>query len=142
VIRAVIDTNVLVSGLLSPSGNEALILLAVHQGLVRPCLSEDILAEYAAVLARPKFVFPPDEIDALVQLLRDWGETVDPAGSTLASPDPGDTKFLQCAGVAGAEFLVTGNRRHYLTPPTGPRASSAPGNCLTTSRSKYERTCS
>jgi len=37
VIRAVIDTNVLVSGLLSPTGNEALILLAIHQGLVHPC---------------------------------------------------------------------------------------------------------
>jgi predicted nucleic acid-binding protein len=42
VIRAVIDTNVLVSGLLSPAGNEALVLLAIHQGLVRPC-SEEIL---------------------------------------------------------------------------------------------------
>lgn len=37
VIRAVIDTNVLVSGLLSPAGDEALILLAIHQGHVRPC---------------------------------------------------------------------------------------------------------
>jgi predicted nucleic acid-binding protein len=36
VIRAVIDTNVLVSGMLSASGNEALIILAVHEGLVRP----------------------------------------------------------------------------------------------------------
>jgi putative PIN family toxin of toxin-antitoxin system len=62
VIRAVIDTNVLVSGLLSPSGNEALILLAIHHGLVRPCCSEDILEEYAAVLARPKFAFPPEDI--------------------------------------------------------------------------------
>ena len=47
VIRAVIDTNVLVSGLLSPAGNEALILLAIHQGLVHPCFSEEILEEYA-----------------------------------------------------------------------------------------------
>jgi putative PIN family toxin of toxin-antitoxin system len=55
VIRAVIDTNVLVSGLLSPAGNEALILLAIDQGPVHPCFSEDILEEYAAVLARAKF---------------------------------------------------------------------------------------
>ena len=44
-IRAVIDTNVLVSGLLSPAGNEALIVLAIHHGFVRPCLSEAIIAE-------------------------------------------------------------------------------------------------
>jgi putative PIN family toxin of toxin-antitoxin system len=55
VIRAVIDTNVLISGLLVPKGNEALILLAVHQGLVRPCFSEAIMREYEGVLARPKF---------------------------------------------------------------------------------------
>ena len=54
VIRAVIDTNVLVSGLLSPAGNEALIVLAVHQGMIRACVSEAILQEYAGVLARPK----------------------------------------------------------------------------------------
>jgi hypothetical protein len=41
VIRAVIHTNVLVSGLLSPAGNEALVLLAIHQGLVRPCSEEN-----------------------------------------------------------------------------------------------------
>ena len=70
VIRAVIDTNVLVSGLLRPSGNEALILLAIHQGLVRPCFSTEILEEYAAVLARPKFSFPADEIAALIEMLR------------------------------------------------------------------------
>jgi putative PIN family toxin of toxin-antitoxin system len=62
VIRAVIDTNVVVSGLLARAGNEALILLAIHQGLVRPCFSEEILEEYAGVLARPKFAFPADEI--------------------------------------------------------------------------------
>ncbi len=42
-IRTVIDTNVLVSGLLSPAGNEALILPAIHQGLVHPCFSRDII---------------------------------------------------------------------------------------------------
>ena len=46
-IRAVIDTNVLVCGLLSPAGQEALILLAIYQGLVHPCFSKEILEEYA-----------------------------------------------------------------------------------------------
>src|SRR5215468_1760543 len=88
VIRAVIDTNVLVSGLLSPSGNEALILLAVHQGLVHPCFSEEILEEYAAVLARPKFAFPPDEIAAVLAILRREGELFHPSASRAASVDP------------------------------------------------------
>jgi hypothetical protein len=64
VTRAVIDTNVLVSGLLSPAGNEALIVLANHQGLIRPCFSEAMMDEYAEVLARPRFGFEPDAIAA------------------------------------------------------------------------------
>ena len=92
-IRAVIDTNVLVSGLLSPAGNEALIVLAIHQGFVRPCLSEPIIAEYAAVLARPKFAFPPEEIEAVLAMLQGTGEIFRPEESPVVSPDPADTKF-------------------------------------------------
>jgi hypothetical protein len=58
----------------SPAGNEALILLASHQGLVHPCFSEDILEEYAAVLARAKFAFPPDEIAAVLAMFHNQGE--------------------------------------------------------------------
>ena len=112
-IRAVIDTNVVVSGLLSPAGNEALILLAIHQGLVRPCVSEDILKEYAGVLARPKFAFPADEIAALLAMFRGRGELIVPKASTAVSVDPDDTKFLQCAETAQADYPVTGNKRHF-----------------------------
>jgi putative PIN family toxin of toxin-antitoxin system len=120
VIRAVIDTNVLVSGLLSPAGNEALILLAIHQGLVRPCFSQDILEEYAAVLARPKFTFPPDEIEAMVAMFRSKGELFVPDVSAATSADPADTKFLQCAQAARADFLVTGNKRDFPNASYGP----------------------
>jgi uncharacterized protein len=113
VIRAVIDTNVVVSGLLVRAGNEALILLAIHQGLVRPCFSEEILDEYAGVLARPKFAFPADEIAALLAMFRGQGELIVPKTVTAVSVDPGDTKFLQCAETAQADYLVTGNRRHF-----------------------------
>jgi putative PIN family toxin of toxin-antitoxin system len=70
VIPAVIDTNVLVSCLLSPADNEALILLAINQSLVHPCFSEDILEECAGMLARPKFAFPPDQIAAVPMMFR------------------------------------------------------------------------
>ena len=112
-IRAVIDTNVVVSGILSPAGNEALILLAIHQGLVRPCFSDEIMNEYAGVLARPKFTFAADEIAALLAMFRSQGELIVPKASTTVSVDPGDTKFLQCAETAQADYLVTGNKRHF-----------------------------
>ena len=114
-IRVVIDTNVLVSGLLSPRGNEALILLAVNQGFVRPCLSTAILKEYTEVLARPKFGFAPDELSAVMGMFRDKGNVVDPAGDVPGLPDPSDAIFILCAAAAQADYLVTGNKRHF--PP-------------------------
>jgi uncharacterized protein len=113
VIQAVIDTNVLVSGLLSPAGNEALILLAVARGMIRPLVSRGIMEEYAEVLARPKFGFAADEISALMTLFRDAGEFVEPHDPTPALPDPEDAKFLACALSGRGEYLVTGNRRHF-----------------------------
>jgi uncharacterized protein len=114
VIRAVIDTNVFVSALISPSGNEAAILLAIHQGLIKPVFSAEILEEYAEVLARPKFGFAPDEIKALIALLRSRGEEVsNPEPLDLALPDPGDEKFVACALSAQAELLVTGDKPHF-----------------------------
>src|SRR5712671_5716756 len=95
---------------LSPRGNEALILLAIHQGLVHPCFSEEILEEYAAVLARPKFSFPPDEIAAVLAMFRSQGELFQPDLSAAVSSDPADTKFLHCAQAAQADYLVTGNK--------------------------------
>jgi putative PIN family toxin of toxin-antitoxin system len=114
VIRAVIDTNVLVSGLLTPNGNEALIILAIHQGFLQPCCSEAMLAEYAAVLARPKFAFTPDEIAALLAMLRAKGTLIPPSGPPApALPDADDGKFLHCAESSQAEYIVTGNKRHF-----------------------------
>ena len=129
-IRAVIDTNVLVSGLLSPAGNEALIVLAIHQGFIRPCLSEPIIAEYAAVLARPKFAFPPEEIEAVLAMLQGKGEIFRPKESPVFSPDPADTKFLHCAQAARADFIVTGNKRDFPDGPYGPTRVVSAGELL------------
>jgi predicted nucleic acid-binding protein len=80
---------------------------------VRPCFSTAVLEEYAEVLARPRFGFPPDEIAAVVAMLRNGGELVVPRGSAPVLPDPSDAKFLHCAETAQAEYLVTGNKRHF-----------------------------
>jgi putative PIN family toxin of toxin-antitoxin system len=81
--------------------------------LVRPCFSEEILDEYAGVLARPKFAFPVDEIASLLAMFRQQGELIVPKASGAVSVDPGDTKFLQCAETAQADYLVTGDKRHF-----------------------------
>jgi putative PIN family toxin of toxin-antitoxin system len=113
VIRAVIDTNVLVSAMISPDGNEALLVMAINQGLVVPCLSLEILQEYSDVLLRPRFGFPAIQIGALLDLLRRRGSLLDPPPMVGISPDPGDDKFVACAAAGKADFLVTGNKRHF-----------------------------
>jgi putative PIN family toxin of toxin-antitoxin system len=113
VIRAVVDTNVLVSAMISSAGNEALLVMAINQGLLTPCFSDEILKEYSGVLCRPRFGFPAEEVDALLNLFRRRGDLLNPAPIVPISPDPGDDKFIACAVEGDADFLVTGNRRHF-----------------------------
>ena len=112
-IRAVIDTNVLVSAMISSAGNEAVLLMAIAQGLVIPCFSAEVLVEYSEVLLRPRFGFPVNEVDALTDMFRSRGQCLDPVEVTRISPDPDDDKFIACAVAARVEFLVTGNKRHF-----------------------------
>jgi putative PIN family toxin of toxin-antitoxin system len=100
-----------------------LILLAIDQGLVHPCFSEDILEEYEAVLGRPKFAFPPDDIAAAIAMLRRQGKLFVPEVSAATSSDPADTKVLQCAAAARADYIVTGKSEIFRPHPMGRRAS-------------------
>ena len=105
------------SALISPFGNEALVLLAVQKEQVTPCLCRAIIDEYAGVLTRPKFNFAQHEIDGLIGLLQARGLLLEPLPAPGASPDPYDEPFIACALAAGAEFLVTGNKRHFPRNP-------------------------
>src|ERR1700719_938369 len=96
-IRAVVDTNVLVSAMISSAGNEALLVMAINQGLVAPCLSLEILDEYRDVLRRPRFSFSINEVTALLDLVRSRGSLHDPVPPVRFSPDPDDDKFIACA---------------------------------------------
>jgi uncharacterized protein len=119
VIRAVIDTNVLVSAMISSAGNEALVIIGIHQGLLVPYFSHEILEEYKDVLLRPRFGFSAEEVDALMGLLQQRGALLDPPSVPHISPDPGDDKFIACAVAAQADYLVTGNKRHFLQMEPG-----------------------
>ena len=63
------------------------------------------------MLARPKFACPADEIAAVFAMFRGQGEFIVPTASGTVLVDPGDTKFLQCAETAQADYLITGNKR-------------------------------
>lgn len=125
-IRAVIDTNVLVSAMISSAGNEALLVMAINQGLVTPFFSPEILEEYSNVLLRPRFAFPAEDVNALLDLLHRRGNLIDPVPMTHTSPDPEDDKFIACALAGKAEFVVTGNKRHFpQAQPAGAKVVNA-----------------
>ncbi len=112
--RTVFDTNVVVSGFLSPAGPPGRIVEWLRNGSVQAVLDDRIMAEYAEVLARPVFRLPVAEVDLVLETIRTrsfWVEavTISPAHN-LADPD--DAPFLECALAAGVP-LVTGNLRHY-----------------------------
>jgi putative PIN family toxin of toxin-antitoxin system len=94
VIKAVYDTNVVVSGLLNPEGIPSLILDLATQGYIRLFLSEEIVKEYEEVLIRPKFGFSRKLVKRLLQKLRTKGKVVKPKTSVKVLKDPADNKFL------------------------------------------------
>jgi putative PIN family toxin of toxin-antitoxin system len=113
-VKVVLDTNVIVSGLIQPLGNPARILTLALAGAVQVCHDKRILAEYAEVLARPRFKFDQKLVrEALTKLEAD-GLGVDATGQReLDLPDPDDEPFLGVALVAQVDYLVTGNLADY-----------------------------
>jgi uncharacterized protein len=79
----------------------------------------EVAGHMRAVLARPKFAFPSDEIAAVLAMFRSQGELVLAEASAATSSDPGDTKFLQCAQAAQADYIVTGNKRDFPAESCG-----------------------
>lgn len=129
-IRLVIDTNILVSALLKPRGNEAAILRIVLAGGATLCLSSPILNEYRTVMARPKFRFNASLVASLLDQIAAIAMMVEPKHRITSSPDDSDNRFLECCEAAGADYLITGNTRHF------PRKSQ--GTSIITARQLLE----
>jgi predicted nucleic acid-binding protein len=112
---AVFDTNVLVSGLLSPHGAPGRLVDALQQGICQAVVDDSIWDEYVEVLGRPGFGFPP--ADTAVMLARIRKNAIH-APSTFESirqvalPDPDDVPFIACAAALSVP-LVTGNLKHF-----------------------------
>jgi predicted nucleic acid-binding protein len=112
--RAVFDTNVIVSGLLSPAGPPGRIVEWLRSGIVQAVLDDRVAAEYTEVLARPRFGLPSGEVDIVLAAIRLGAVRVEvgPQDRAAGLPDPDDAPFLECARAAGVP-LVTGNARHF-----------------------------
>jgi putative PIN family toxin of toxin-antitoxin system len=112
-VRIVLDTNVLVSALLSPHGAPARILDLVLAGSVTVLFDDRIFAEYEEILARPKLQIPASESTYILDFLVSEGTLVSPSPLALELPDLDDLPFVEVASAADADALVTGNTRHF-----------------------------
>lgn len=107
----VIDTNVLVPAALTAGGTCDQILRAAMDGKIRLAWNSPMLAEYRAVLMRPKFRFSLSTVESLLAIF-DPGEQV-PSTYADALPDPDDQVFLAAAMATPDRILVTGNGAHF-----------------------------
>ncbi len=112
-MRVVLDTNVLVSGLISPGGPPGMILSMVINKSLRVCYDPRILAEYLEVLQRPEFDISADRISGLLAQITASGEGAQVSALQMPLPDPDDMAFLEVALAAQAECIITGNLKHF-----------------------------
>ena len=125
---AVIDTNVLVSALLSSHENAATVqvvsrlfsgdVIPVFSDVI-PVFSDDILAEYNEVLRRKKFNFSEDVVRTLLDTITSIGESITPSPSGEDLPDMKDLPFYEVVLEKEADnaYLITGNIKHFPDKP-------------------------
>jgi len=115
-MNIVLDTNVLVSALLSPEGNPAKIYRMFLTGVLSFIHSKDILKEYDDVLHRSRLKIPANEADTVLAAIRQCGKAVEPVASKHDMIDEDDRIFYDTAKSAGV-YLITGNIKHYPREP-------------------------
>lgn len=119
-MRIVLDTNVLVSGVLSPYGPPGRCLDLILEGDLTLLFDDRILAEYRDVLLRPRFDLVAKDVVVLIDSLTAGGQPISASPLDRSLPDPDDLPFLEVAVAGSADALVTGNARHFPKEATSP----------------------
>ena len=112
-MKIVLDTNVLVSGLLTPFGPSGETVRMVFSGELVLQIDARILSEYKDVLNRRKFKFNKDHIGILIDFIKQYGQFISSSPLKSRLPDTDDEPFLEVAIAGKVSALVTGNIAHY-----------------------------
>jgi putative PIN family toxin of toxin-antitoxin system len=112
-MTVVLDTNILVSALINPSGVPATILSLLLNGRLTVLYDNRILGEYKEVLSRPKFHFKKNLILQLLDYVKHEGEFIAADPLRVPSVSEDDKMFYEVAKAGKAQFLVTGNKKHF-----------------------------
>ena len=118
-IYTVIDTNVIISALLSRHQDSATVKILdyLYDRTIVPVYNDEILNEYAVVLRRPRFKFSEATINATLEAIKKGGLRSDRISSNENLPDPQDVVFYEVALSVDDSFLVTGNIKHFPKKP-------------------------
>lgn len=113
-IKVVLDTNIVVSANLVDEGPSAAILaLALNKNILM-VVSPAVLEEYEKVLHRARLKLDPAKVAAVLALIRKNGLLANPTiAATAAKGDESDNRILECAGGGQADYIVTGNTKHF-----------------------------
>lgn len=118
---AVLDTNVIVSALLSSKADAATVqvLQKLFSDSFCPLISKEIMAEYTEVLHRAKFHFSPALVEDLLFAIEEKAEFVVPTPSGAILPDMKDLPFYEVVTEKRVDdaYLVTGNQKHFPAEP-------------------------
>jgi putative PIN family toxin of toxin-antitoxin system len=109
----VLDTNVIVSGILKPFSKAASILRLVADGTIQLAYDLRLLSEYRDISSRSQFNFPRGDVDAFLAQVEEEGFLVSGRPLEIHLPDPDDEPFLEVALAGKVGALVTGNKRHF-----------------------------
>ncbi|MDA3951261.1 MAG: putative toxin-antitoxin system toxin component, PIN family [Spirochaeta sp.] len=112
-MRVVVDTNVIVSGLLKAGTPPAMVLNLVISETIRMLVNEAVLSEYETVLGRSKFGFDPEAIADFMSFIRHESEHIVTTPAAKTTTDPDDQVFYDIAITGHAEYLITGNIAHF-----------------------------
>lgn len=112
-LRLVVDTNIVVSAALKPEGLQRTVLLLALTKPARLYVSRPIFEEYKTVLVRPELQIRKALRQQFLQLIENRAQFVAPTRQLLVTADPNDNIFVECADAARADYLVTGNVRHF-----------------------------
>ena len=113
-MRVVVDTNVVVSALLTPAGTASRVTEHLLGGGHDWLLDARILAEYREVLPRPRFRLSPAVVTEVTTALEALPLLVDVPALAVRLPDTADLPFLEVAAAGVASALITGNARHFV----------------------------
>ena len=119
-IRAVLDTNLFISGLFASTGTVATLQHLWISGAFELAVSEDILQEIKETLQKPylqkELSLQPQEIDEILGMIREkaFMVTKDLYKTDRVAADPDDNKLLGCALEAKAQYIVSGDN-HLLS---------------------------